>query len=336
VCSSDLASHSAGSNSLALPMGARLRLKAGFDISGFPPEVQKIFRAMKKYGLIVADNGSDMYVSGTYDTRWNNDIINPAFRAVSASDFEVIRLGYQPPQITYFPHLAVGGGYTTVFSLVNTGAVSASGNLFLLDSSGSPLDVASRNSHTEVGSRHSGAISAAASPLSISLPAGATTMLTINPADPSLPMSGWARLESFGGAVTGVATFQRVDGGFLSTIAGVFAAAPVQTAYIPVDNDGGEERFTGFAIANPNEEQVSIRLTTLKEDGTPADEFQPPALNPLAAHAQVAAYLHQFLDSALKFRGLLKLAADGGQRFVVVALQQSHGLFTAIPVITGK
>ena len=49
------------------------------DFSGFTPEVQKIFRAMQRYGLIVADNGSDLYVSGTYDTRWNNGVLNPAF-----------------------------------------------------------------------------------------------------------------------------------------------------------------------------------------------------------------------------------------------------------------
>ena len=90
------ASHRAGSTAGALPMGARLRLKASRNISGFSPGMQKIFRAMKRYGLIVADNGSDMYVSGTYDTRWNNDVLNPAFRALTANDFEVIALGYQP------------------------------------------------------------------------------------------------------------------------------------------------------------------------------------------------------------------------------------------------
>jgi hypothetical protein len=90
------ASHRAGSTTGALPMGARLRLKAGRSISGFSPPIQKIFRAMKKYGLIVADNGSDLYVSGTYDTRWDNDVLNPAFRSLTANDFEVIALGYQP------------------------------------------------------------------------------------------------------------------------------------------------------------------------------------------------------------------------------------------------
>jgi hypothetical protein len=90
------ASHSAGSTTGALPMGARLRLKAGRDLSGFAPEVQKIFRAMQRYGLIIADNGTDLYVSGTYDTRWDNGVLNPAFRALTANDFEVVTLGYQP------------------------------------------------------------------------------------------------------------------------------------------------------------------------------------------------------------------------------------------------
>ena len=89
-------SHKAGSNSSALPMGARLRLKPGVDITRFPASVQKIFQAMKTYGLIVADNGSDLYVSGVYDTRWDNDVLNPAFTAIKASDFEVVQLGWQP------------------------------------------------------------------------------------------------------------------------------------------------------------------------------------------------------------------------------------------------
>src|SRR5262245_25219453 len=60
------ASHRAGSTAGALPVGARLRLKAGVSLSSFPADAQKMFRAMKRYGLIVADNGSDMYISGTF------------------------------------------------------------------------------------------------------------------------------------------------------------------------------------------------------------------------------------------------------------------------------
>jgi hypothetical protein len=78
------ASHRAGSTTGALPMGARLRLKTSVNgqnpaLRTTDPNVQKIFRAMQKRGLIVADNGSDMYITGTFDTRWDNDILNPAF-----------------------------------------------------------------------------------------------------------------------------------------------------------------------------------------------------------------------------------------------------------------
>jgi hypothetical protein len=89
------ASHAAGSRAGALPMGARLRLKASKDLSGFAPDLQRIFRAMQRYGLIVADNGSDMYISGAMDGRWNNDRLNPAFRALTAGDFEVVQLGWR-------------------------------------------------------------------------------------------------------------------------------------------------------------------------------------------------------------------------------------------------
>src|SRR4029453_10381381 len=95
------ASHRAGSPAGALPMGARLRLKTnvgGQDpaLRTADPNVRKIFRAMQKYGLIVADNGSDMYITGTFDTRWNNNILNPAFALLTAGDFEVIQLGWKP------------------------------------------------------------------------------------------------------------------------------------------------------------------------------------------------------------------------------------------------
>lgn len=95
------ASHTAGSTPGALPMGARLRLKTSVNgqdpaTRTSDPHARKIFRAMQRYGLIVADNGSDLYISGTFDVRWNNDILNPAFATLMASDFEVVRLGWKP------------------------------------------------------------------------------------------------------------------------------------------------------------------------------------------------------------------------------------------------
>ena len=91
------ASHRAGDTDGAPPMGARLRLKAAVDIAGYPADVRKIFQAMKTYGLIVADNGTDMYVTGTMDPLWDNDVLNPAFHSLTADDFEVIVLGWGAP-----------------------------------------------------------------------------------------------------------------------------------------------------------------------------------------------------------------------------------------------
>ena len=61
-------------------MGMRLRLKASFDISGFSAANQVILTALKKYGMIMADNGSSMYISGAPDDRWNNDDLHNSRR----------------------------------------------------------------------------------------------------------------------------------------------------------------------------------------------------------------------------------------------------------------
>lgn len=73
------------------PMGMRVRLKADFDISGFPPEAQVILTALKKYGMILADNGSDWYLSGAPDSRWSDDALN-TLKRVKGSDFEVVKM----------------------------------------------------------------------------------------------------------------------------------------------------------------------------------------------------------------------------------------------------
>ncbi len=92
------ASHDAGFAGGSVPLGARLRLKADVDISYFPWEAQKIFRAFKRYGLIVVTKawGDKLFISGTYDTRWSNDVLNPAFNSLNAWQFEVIQLGWTP------------------------------------------------------------------------------------------------------------------------------------------------------------------------------------------------------------------------------------------------
>jgi hypothetical protein len=88
------ATHWAANSSaqFAAPMGMRLRLKSNFDISSFSATNQVILKALKQYGMIMADNGSSMYLSGAPDDRWdNNDLHN--LSTLIASDFEVVAMG---------------------------------------------------------------------------------------------------------------------------------------------------------------------------------------------------------------------------------------------------
>lgn len=74
-----------------LPFGARLRLKKSFDISTYPASVKVVLVAMKKYGIILADVGTNLYITGAPDERWNNDELR-TLKNVKGSDFEVIKL----------------------------------------------------------------------------------------------------------------------------------------------------------------------------------------------------------------------------------------------------
>ena len=71
------------------PMGARFRLKSSFDISPFPPEMQVLLRAMQTYGIVLADNGANWYVSGAPDPRWENDMLH-LLDVVTGNDFEAV------------------------------------------------------------------------------------------------------------------------------------------------------------------------------------------------------------------------------------------------------
>jgi len=148
------ASHRAGSTAGALPMGARLRLKTnvnGLDpaLRTTDPNVQKVFRAMQKHGLIVADNGSDMYISGTFDVRWNNDILNPAFAKLTASDFEVVKLGWNPlPAVSALASVdtspsSVVGGSASAGTVTLTAPAPAGGALVAISSASNAVSVAS-------------------------------------------------------------------------------------------------------------------------------------------------------------------------------------------------
>ncbi|HTK04855.1 MAG TPA: hypothetical protein VL500_04685 [Candidatus Eisenbacteria bacterium] len=87
------ATHEAGSNDAAYPpMGLRVRLKPSFDVSGYSGGAKVILEAMKKYGMILADNGSNWYFTGETDTRWNDDDMNQ-LKTVPGSAFEAVDTG---------------------------------------------------------------------------------------------------------------------------------------------------------------------------------------------------------------------------------------------------
>jgi len=90
------------------PMGTRLRLKANFDISHFSAHNQVILTALKKYGMVLADNGSGIYISGAPDSRWDNDDLS-ALKSITASNFDVVAQGvvYTPDNVPTGPNPSI-------------------------------------------------------------------------------------------------------------------------------------------------------------------------------------------------------------------------------------
>jgi hypothetical protein len=91
-------------NPYAAVMGMRLRLKSSFDISTFPPQSQVILAALQKYGMIMADNGSSIFITGDPDSRWNNNDL-ASLKTVPASAFDVIQIDplYTPSNVPTGP-----------------------------------------------------------------------------------------------------------------------------------------------------------------------------------------------------------------------------------------
>jgi hypothetical protein len=108
-------------------MGMRLRLKASYDISSFPPQAKVILAALKQFGMIMADNGSSMYVSGDPDNRWSNDDLG-TLKQVPASAFEVILM-----DPIYTPSNLPQGKAPTITSFTATPNISHAGQPVVLN-----------------------------------------------------------------------------------------------------------------------------------------------------------------------------------------------------------
>jgi hypothetical protein len=233
-------------------------------------------------------------------------------------------IGAETTTNLYFGQVAVGGGYTTIFSFVNTGSTPVNGTLFLRGQDGTPFNVSI------------GGVVSNQFPIQPAIPPGGMRVWTVSSVSTTDPTrSGWARLENIGGSVGGVATFQLAQGAVVSTIAGVLPSQPVPFATIPVDNNAAQNRFTGFAVANPNPMSLTLRLVTLDEDGALLDNALPAALS-LPPFGQRALFLHEILASRATFRGSMALVAQSGQTFVVTALVVNQGILTVVPAINER
>jgi hypothetical protein len=127
------ATHWASSNTStsAPPMGLRVRLKASVDISGYPAQARVVLAALKRYGLILADNGSAWYISGAPDDRWDNTQL-ATLRNIKGSDLEVVQMGTVytsdptgvAPAITAFgaAPTSISAGASAVLSWTTTNA----------------------------------------------------------------------------------------------------------------------------------------------------------------------------------------------------------------------
>jgi hypothetical protein len=228
-----------------------------------------------------------------------------------------------------FSQVAIGGGYRTVFTLLNTGASDLTGVLKLTEGNGSPMTAAftappaapATGSSFEVGPIRS----------------GGTQFITAAPVNPAnATVTGWGRVESSGGTLGGVGTFEVTQGGKLTTVAGVLSGSLLNVATIPVDNSEAQNRFTGYAIANPSNSAINVKIVVVNVNGVPVQTLNLQPLNPLGPQQQVARFLFQDAQSLLTFQGSMVVIGQGGAQFSIVALVLDQNLITAVPVIPSK
>ena len=245
---------------------------------------------------------------------------SPAFEVQGSAEY---------PVTGFFPQVAVGGGYSTLFSVTNTGSTTASGNLILTDPQGNPLSV----NGEIVDSSGITKPASAGNSFALTVPVGGTVFLLATGLNAdSETKTGWAQLESTGGFLTGVAMYESVLDSKIQTSVGVFQSQPLQYATVPVDNDSNESKQTAYAIANPSSQTIAIKLALVGQDGAVVDDTVTVTLGP---GEQTASYLWQEM-ARTNFRGSLVLRGQGGARFIAVALLDNQGLLTAIPLISGK
>ncbi len=233
-----------------------------------------------------------------------------------------------------FAQVAIGGGYTTTFTLTNTGDSTLTGQLILTDKDGNPWATSLSDSGAGAGDTGVVGWAAATAPYTaVTIPPGGTQFITASPASPGTGlMTGWARVDSSGGTLGAVATYSYAPSGAPQSIVGVLSGTLLTAATIPRDDDAGGERYTGFAVANPGDSPVTIQVYEVGADGATITSLTPLVLAP---RSQKAGFFIEDAKATQALKGSAVLVGQNGAVFTAVALAQNRGMYTAIPVMPG-
>jgi len=205
----------------------------------------------------------------------------------------------------YFAHFASGAGYLTTFTLINTGTTAATGFLQPYDSLGRGLNA-----------------------IQMSVPPRGVNHFTIGSSGPTL-VTGWARYSGSGGKVSGFATFQSFQSGFVKAAAGMLSSNLSLSVTIPAGFNMLLDQYVGYALANPGTEEVIVRVALYSAEGVPAAEPFTITLDPGQQKAQ---FVHENFPDLVDFDGTLVVTSESGGPFLATALSQIKGALAMLPV----
>ena len=214
----------------------------------------------------------------------------------------------------YFPQVAFGGGYSTTFTLTNTGTTSVSSTLTFYDQNG--------NVQTALNKP-------------VTLAAGSSTRVNL-PNQGSAITVVWGELVAGAGTVQGVATFEQRNGTQLQTVAGVLGIDAGDSFLLPVDVSADGSTNTGVALANNSTSLISVRLRLIGENGSQISA-NTATFGSFAARRQAADFVTSWFPqiSGQPFRGTLVVETVSGPTgaLVATALTAKEGILSALAVI---
>lgn len=228
---------------------------------------------------------------------------------------------------TYFPQVALGGGYSTNFTITNTGATEVSAELKLTGSDGLPLVASGVVSNP--GTEPETIID---STFSVLIPPGGVTFISADSPYPENPTQiGWARLISDEGSLTAVATYEYSVGEKILTMVGVIQSQRIPSATIPVDNIAAQTKQLAYALANPSGQTITVELVLVSQSGTVVDDTISIQLGP---REHTTRYLWQDIENE-DFKGSVVFRGKNGVPFVLLGVLEKQGIYTALPITTG-